>query len=63
MKININNCRESFESSMNQITDVLEPLQEKNYNIRMALVNARLMFVTANNVLQAYKDLKDGKEE
>ena len=59
MNINIANCRESFESSMNQITDVLEPLQKENYDVRMALVNARLMFVTANNVLDEYEKLKN----
>ena len=63
MQININNCRESFDTSLKQIESTLEPLQKDNYDVRMSLVNARLMYVTANNVLDAYEELKNGNKE
>lgn len=63
MQININNCRESFDTSLNFIENALKPLQEENYDIRMSLVNARLMYVTANNVLDEYEKLKNTKED
>ena len=60
MNININNCYESLEKKMNEINDVLEPLQENNYNIRVALANVKFIYVTATNILDAYKELKEG---
>lgn len=60
MNINVDNCRESLENSMNVVKDVLEPLQKENYQVRVALTNVRLMYVTANNILDSYKELKEG---
>lgn len=59
MNINIDNCYESLENKMDEIKDVLEPLQENNYEIRMALANVRFMYITAKNILDAYKELKE----
>ena len=59
MNINIDNCYTSLSNKMNEISDCLEPLQKDNYAIRMALTNARFMYVTATNVLDAYKELKE----
>lgn len=59
MNINIDNCYASLSNKMNEISDVLEPLQEDNYDMRMALTNARFMYVTATNILDAYKELKE----
>jgi hypothetical protein len=60
MNININNCYESLEKKMNEINDVLEPLQKDNYGVRVALANVKFMYVTATNILDAYKELKEG---
>ena len=60
MNININNCYESLEKKMNEINDVLEPLQKDNYDVRVALANVKFMYVTATNILDAYKELKEG---
>ena len=60
MNININNCYESLEKKMNEINDVLEPLQGDNYDVRVALANVKFMYVTATNILDAYKELKEG---
>ena len=57
--INISNCYETLEKKMSEISDVLEPLQNENYDVRVALANARLMYVTAINILDAYKALKE----
>ena len=59
MGINISNCYETLEKKMSEISDVLEPLQNENYDVRVALANARLMYVTAINILDAYKALKE----
>lgn len=60
MNININNCYETLEKNMNEITNVLEPLQKDNYDIRITLAKTRLMYVTAINILDEYKKLKEG---
>ena len=59
MGINISNCYETLEKKMSEISDVLEPLQNENYDVRVALANTRLMYVTAINILDAYKALKE----
>ena len=60
MNINISNCYESLEKKMNEINNVLEPLQENNYDVRVTLANVKFMYVTATNILDAYKELKEG---
>ncbi len=59
MNINISNCYESLQKAMDQVSSVLEPLQKDNYDIRLALVNVRLMYVTATNILDEYKNMKE----
>ena len=59
MNINIEN---SYQTLLNCITDIkkrLEPLQDDNYDIRLALTNAKMMYVTAKNILDEYKELKE----
>ena len=58
MNINVKNCYETLENSMNKVNEILEPLQNDNYNIRLALVDTRLMYVTAKNILDEYDKLK-----
>lgn len=60
MNINIANCYETLENKMKEVEDVLEPLQKENYEVRVTLANVRLMYVTAINILDAYKALKEG---
>ena len=60
MNINIDNCYESLKRSMDDVSNVLEPLQEDNYDIRVALAKVRFMYVTAKNILDSYKELKEG---
>ena len=59
MNINIDNCYESLKNKVDEISNVLEPLQGDNYDIRVALANVRFMYVTATNILDAYKALKE----
>lgn len=60
MNINIDNCYESLKRSMDDVSNALEPLQEDNYDIRVALTKVRFMYVTAKNILDSYKELKEG---
>ena len=60
MNINIDNCYESLKRSVDDVSNVLEPLQEDNYDIRVALTKVRFMYVTAKNILDSYKELKEG---
>ena len=59
MNINIDNCYESLKRSVDEVSNILEPLQENNYDIRVALAKVRLMYVTARNILDSYKKLKE----
>ena len=59
MNINIDNCYESLKNKVDEVSNVLEPLQSDNYDIRVALANVRFMYVTAVNILDAYKALKE----
>lgn len=61
MNINVKNCYETLDNSMDKINEVLEPLQKDNYDVRLALTNARLMHVTAKNILGEYDNLKNNK--
>jgi len=61
MNINVKNCYETLDNSMDKINKVLEPLQKNNYDARLALTNARLMYVTAKNILDEYDNLKNNK--
>lgn len=61
MNINVKNCYETLDNSMDKINEVLEPLQKDNYDVRLALTNARLMHVTAKNILDEYNNLKNSK--
>ena len=61
MNINVKNCYETLDNSMDKINEVLEPLQKDNYDVRLALTNVRLMYVTAKNILDEYDNLKNNK--
>ena len=61
MNINVKNCYETLDNSMDKIIEVLEPLQKDNYDVRLALTNVRLMYVTAKNILDEYDNLKNNK--
>lgn len=60
MQINIDNCYESLNKKAEEISNLLEPLQKDNYDVRIALADARFMYVTAINILDAFKALKEG---